>query len=89
MSLVRVIVPAMSILMLGACSNESELRCSRDTLYRDAGSTGTLRIPDDLSVPDESESLSIPATAPEAPDNGETAGACLEESPAFSGTPQP
>ena len=87
MSLIRVIVPAMSILVLGACSGEAELRCGRDTLYRQASSTGTLRIPDDLSVPDESDSLAIPGAAPV--DDEEAAGSCLEESPALSGAPQP
>ena len=89
MSPVRVIATALATLGLAACSSETELRCSNQTLYREAVSTGTLRIPDDLSVPDESESLSIPGVPPAVPEDAQAAAACLEESPAFSSPPQP
>lgn len=89
MSSVRLTASVLTIVALGACSRETELRCSRDTLYLGADSTGTLRIPDDLSVPDESESLRIPGAPPVAPDSAGAATSCLEESPAFSGAPQP
>jgi uncharacterized lipoprotein len=89
MSFVRVIASVLPIVALGACSGETELRCSRDTLYLGANSTGTLRIPDDLSVPDETESLRIPGAPPVATASAGTATSCLEESPAFSTEPQP
>ncbi len=88
MSPVRVIASMLIILGLGACSSETELRCGNHSDYREAASTGTLRIPDDLSVPDESDSLSIPGALPATPEITEAA-TCLEESPAFSGSPQP
>jgi hypothetical protein len=40
--------------------------------------------PDDLSVPDESESLRIPDATVAAAEGGEDVPRCLEESPAFS-----
>jgi uncharacterized lipoprotein len=77
---------------LAACSGKTELVCGREARYREAVSLPTLRIPDDLSVPDESDSLRIPgpvAAAPAATAGEEAEPVCLEESPAFSGAPQP
>ena len=89
MSPVRVIASLLTLLALGACSGSTELGCGNDTQYRAATSTGTLRIPDDLSVPDESDSLSIPGASPAGPESTAAAPGCLEESPAFSSEPQP
>jgi uncharacterized lipoprotein len=89
MSSIRVIALLPAILLLGACSGESELVCGHDASYRQAISVGSLRIPDDLSVPDESESLRIPGPLPTDPASEEAEEACLEESPAFSNAPQP
>ena len=89
MSPVLSIASVITVLALGACSNQTELQCGHDTQYREAISTSALRIPDDLSVPDESESLRIPGATPEAPPSQEENSSCLEESPAFSGEPQP
>lgn len=86
---VRLIAPVLTMLVLGACSSKTELQCRGGTQYREAESTGTLRIPDDLSVPDESDSLRIPGAPLPAPESAEAASACLEESPAFSSEPQP
>jgi len=86
---VRVIASLLTILVLGGCSGKTALRCGSNTQYREATSTGTLRIPDDLSVPDESESLRIPGAPPVSQESAEIASECLEESPAFSGEPQP
>jgi uncharacterized lipoprotein len=68
--------------VLEGCSHEPTQACIRDTLYLDAGTIGGLTIPDDLSVPDSSESLRIPEVVIAA-DNNSTGG-CLEHSPAFS-----
>jgi uncharacterized lipoprotein len=89
MSPVRVIAAVLIVLGLGACSRETELRCGNHSEYREAASTGTLRIPDDLSIPDESDSLSIPGAPAAAPESADETEACLEESPAFSSPPQP
>jgi uncharacterized lipoprotein len=89
MSPVRVIAAMLTILGLGACSGETTLRCSNQTEYLEATSTGTLRIPDDLSVPDESDSLNIPGAPPTTQESAEADASCLEESPAFSNPAQP
>lgn len=74
---------ALAALQLAACSRDKTVRCSNATAYREAGSIAQLRIPDDLSVPDETESLRIPAPLP-APEPGEDdADVCLDASPAF------
>ena len=86
---VRVIASVLTLVVLAACSRNTELSCSNDTEYLEAASTGTLRIPDDLSLPDESDSLRIPGAPPAAPEAAAAAAPCLEESPAFSGAPQP
>jgi uncharacterized lipoprotein len=88
MTSLRVIACLAATLGLGACGNEAELICGRDTKYLEATSAGTLRIPDHLSVPDETEGLTIPG-APPAPVAEEGDPACLQESPAFSTAPQP
>jgi uncharacterized lipoprotein len=89
MTSLRVIVSLAALLGLGACGNSSEVICGRDTKYLDATSAATLRIPDDLSVPDESEGLTIPGGAPAGSVAGEADSDCLQESPAFSTAPQP
>jgi uncharacterized lipoprotein len=89
MSPMRIIASVLTILVLGACSRETELLCGRDSKYREALSTGTLRIPDDLSVPDESDSLRIPGAPPSVSASADADPVCLEESPAFSDVPQP
>ena len=70
------------IVALGACSRDKANRCSDYTVYLEAGTIGQLRIPDDLSVPDELEALRIPAV-PEDPSEDDQATECLEHSPAF------
>lgn len=88
MSTVRLIALLPASLVLAACSGGAKLACGYESSYTEATSAATLRIPDDLSIPDESESLSIPGAAATAASEGpETV--CLEESPAFSLPPQP
>lgn len=88
MTPVRVIALLLTLLALGACSRGTELNCGNNTQYRAATSTGTLRIPDDLSAPDESDSLRIPGSSAAVAETGDGALNCLEESPAFSSEPQ-
>lgn len=66
---------------LAACSGNRELICDAATDYLDAGSAGRLRIPDDLSVPDETESLRIPDPFPRPESGEEPPQRCLEASP--------
>lgn len=79
-----VLLLALAAAALSACSRERELRCSTDSAYLSARSVEQLRIPEDLSVPDETDALRIPVpAAPGAPDEDEP-DRCLEASPAFS-----
>jgi hypothetical protein len=64
---------------LAACSRETTLSCDASERYAGAGSTPPVRIPDDLSPPDESDALQLP---PEATETSARA-ACLESPPAF------
>jgi uncharacterized lipoprotein len=69
-------------LLSGACSRNKETRCTLSTAYRDAVSANQLRVPGDLSIPDETDALRVPG--PPLP--GEGAGSsdeCLEFSPAL------
>jgi len=84
----RLAVPVLGVMLtaacaLAACSGERELICNPDSDYQEADSVGQLRIPDDLSVPDETDSLRIPDTLPAAETASQPPGGCLEASPAF------
>lgn len=71
------------VMLLGACSRGETVNCPGGTGYLSAESAEGLRVPDDLSVPDETDALRIPGQmpAPEREDGAE----CLQYSPAFSG----
>lgn len=77
---------ATLVVLLGACSGGSELVCERHVQYQQAGTTDPLRIPDGLAVPDQSQSLNIPAVLPMSAEDRAAieAGNCLEFSPAFA-----
>jgi uncharacterized lipoprotein len=66
--------------LLAGCSGETELRGEDTSRYATSVSVPPLRIPDDLTVPDESDSLLIPD-----PDAVETrvATECLETPPSY------
>jgi uncharacterized lipoprotein len=66
--------------VLAACSGEDELRCDDSSRYATSVSVPPLRVPDDLTVPDETDSLLIPD-----PNAAETdvATECLETPPSY------
>lgn len=69
-----------------ACSREDGLACESTERYGSARSIPPLRVPDDLSVPDETEVLRVPDQS--LPDDA-AAGApppCLESPPEFFDT---
>jgi uncharacterized lipoprotein len=72
--------------VLAGCSREKELVCIPATTYLEAESIDALRIPGELSVPDETESLRIPDAQPVAVNGESVPQTCLESSPAFSRT---
>ena len=65
---------------LGGCSRDTELRCEDASQYSSSTSVPPIRVPDDLTVPDESDSLLIPDPGP-----SETVALteCLETPPEY------
>jgi uncharacterized lipoprotein len=78
MTRLLLIVAALGLIV--ACSGESELRCDDATRYATSVSVPPLRVPDDLTVPDESDSLLIPDPPPA---EASVATECLETPPSY------
>jgi uncharacterized lipoprotein len=76
----------LASLAASGCAGKDELICKPATDYLEADSIGQLRIPNDLTVPDESESLRIPAVPPTAASAEAGSDPCLEASPAYRQT---
>lgn len=75
----------VAVSIVGACSRgEERPDCSRATAYQSAAAGRELEIPDDLSVPDESDALEIPDQVAQVE---ESSSECLEHSPAFAQEP--
>ena len=74
------------VALLAGCSRGETVKCAGGTDYQSAISESQLRIPDDLSVPVETDALRIPA--PSQPREQEDGAACLEYSPAFAQVPE-
>jgi uncharacterized lipoprotein len=68
-----------AVAVLGGCSSDKGLRCEDTSLYSSSISVPPIRVPDDLSVPDESDSLLIP----EAPRDAAALTECLETPPSY------
>ncbi len=68
-------------MLLAGCSHGDGLRCEPTERYAVSQSVGPVQIPDDLTPPDESDALQLPA--PVTP-NDQPAGGCLEDPPKFS-----
>ena len=69
------------------CSRGETLPCQPEVRYATARSAPPVQIPDDLSPPDESDAIRLPADV--APAGTITAGECLEAPPPFSGDSRP
>jgi uncharacterized lipoprotein len=65
---------------VAGCSHEDELKCDDPTRYATSTSVPPIRVPDDLTVPDESDSLLIPDPTP-AESSAPTE--CLETPPSY------
>ncbi len=78
--MIRSLMLIMMLVVLTGCSRERELRCESTERYQGARSVQPIRIPDDLSVPDESDALRIPAPPESSSAARET---CLEYPPRF------
>jgi hypothetical protein len=68
---------------LGGCSSHNIQRCEPTDRYTTVGSVGPVRIPDDLTPPDESDALQLPP-ANAADSSAPPPGGCLEEPPKFA-----
>jgi uncharacterized lipoprotein len=88
-SQLRIAVLLLAAVVLSACSRNKPLGCGGHLAYLQAETADQLRVPDDLTVPDESDSLRIPPVGPGEPAATDQVPACLEESPAFSRSPEP
>jgi len=69
------------------CSRGETLPCQPEARYSTARSAPPVQIPDDLSPPDESDAIRLPAD--DAPAGAIKAGDCLETPPPFSGDSRP
>jgi uncharacterized lipoprotein len=65
-----------------ACSGERGLSCQSSARYEGASTVGPIRVPDDLSLPDESEALQVPFP-PTGAASRPSDGSCLESPPDF------
>jgi uncharacterized lipoprotein len=77
-----ILTAAVATLLLAGCSRGEAVRCPGGTAYLDAGSAEALRVPDDLTVPEETDALRVPGQMP-APDDPSVE--CLQYSPAYAG----
>lgn len=78
------IVVAAAAVLLGGCSRDHSLRCEPSERYARAGSTGDVRVPDDLTPPDDTDALQLPSAEAAAAGSGEKP--CLESPPKFTPT---
>jgi uncharacterized lipoprotein len=67
--------------VLAGCSGERGMTCESVDRYAGARSVAPVRVPDDLSVPDESEAIRVPFPRPDASATPTTG--CLELPPDF------
>jgi uncharacterized lipoprotein len=73
----------LAVLALGACSGERGLSCESSERYMGATTSPPVRVPDDLSPPNEAESLVIPPADETALSTSSDPSRCLEAPPEF------
>ncbi len=88
----RLLIGAIVAAALAGCSGDNELRCETPDRYAGARSVPPVRVPDGLTVPDETNSLRLP---PQPTGADSAAARCLEAPPDFfenrnvGGAPEP
>ena len=87
MHLTRTWCVIVGLAAVAGCSRNETLPCQPEARYSGARSALPVQIPDDLSPPDESDAIRLPADV--APAGSITAGECLEAPPPFSGDSRP
>lgn len=80
--LARLLVVPLSLLAVGACSGGGA-RCEDVMRYATSSTAAPIRVPEDLSLPDESDALQIPNAPPLDVPDPEAASECLERPPEF------
>jgi len=80
----RVTIGIVAALLATSCGRDAMLRCEDPETYQSAAEQPPIRVPDDLSVPDQSDALQIPPEdrVADAADPV-TPGPCLESPPIF------
>lgn len=58
--IVRLLLCAVAVLCAAGCGRDALLRCENPERYSGSSERAPIRIPDDLSVPNESDALRIP-----------------------------
>lgn len=82
--MVRVISALLLAVLAAACSGERRLRCEDSSRYESSTTAPPVRVPDDLTPPDESDALVIPQVPEtELSSAGANNGRCLESPPDF------
>jgi uncharacterized lipoprotein len=83
----RFLLAAIAVLFVAGCGRDALLRCENPERYSGSGERAPIRIPDDLSVPDESDALRIPPgerlDVVEEDDDDVTPEPCLELPPDY------
>jgi uncharacterized lipoprotein len=81
-ALSRVAAFVVAAAIFGGCSRDHTLRCEPSDRYARAGSTAPVRVPDDLTPPDETDALQLPTG--DAPPAADAEKPCLETPPTFT-----
>ncbi len=79
----------VGLVAIAGCSRQETTPCEPDARYSTARSALPVQIPDDLSPPDESDAIRLPADVDAVGIAAITAGECLETPPPFSGDARP
>ena len=77
----------VALAAIAGCSRQETNQCEPDRRYATASSAPPVQIPDDLSPPNESDALRLPAGTAVGPLT--QAGECLEAPPSFFGEARP
>lgn len=80
----RLAAMVIAAAVLGGCSKDHTLRCEPNERYLRAGSAVPVRVPDDLTPPDETDALQLPSA--DAAPAASAEKPCLETPPTFAPT---
>jgi uncharacterized lipoprotein len=71
------------LVCLGGCGGSRDMRCEGAMRYATSSTAAPIRVPEDLSLPDESDALQIPNAPPFDVPDPEVERECLETPPDF------